>query len=205
MGALMLKGLRIIFAATLACIVGVGGVSTATGAADLNFTTLPVNGEAVTIFRDEFGVPHIFAETNRGLFEAFGYTAAQDRLWQLELNRRSARGRLAEVFGAGSVAVDQMALRFGYTDAELDVQFASLNPEEQEIFTAYADGINRYLDEIVAPDQAHRLPFEFHFLNLGVPGHWTVRDLVALNAFMWRIFFDFGGGERINLGLLNNL
>ena len=61
-------------------------------AAPEGFTTLDVNGELVTIYRDDFGTPHIFAETNRGLFEAYGYAVAQDRLWQLELNRRAARG-----------------------------------------------------------------------------------------------------------------
>jgi penicillin G amidase len=50
-------------------------------AAAEGFTTLDVNGEAVRIYRDDFGIPHIFAETNRGLFEAYGYTVAQDRLW----------------------------------------------------------------------------------------------------------------------------
>src|SRR5215207_4466788 len=71
-------------------------------ASNTGFTTLDVNGEAVRIYRDDFGTPHIFAGTNRGLFEAYGYAVAQDRLWQLELNRRAARGRLAEVFGPGA-------------------------------------------------------------------------------------------------------
>jgi hypothetical protein len=72
-------------------------------ATNTGFTTLNVNGEAVQVYRDDFGIPHIFAETNRGLFEAYGYTVAQDRLWQLELNRRAARGRLAEIFGPSTV------------------------------------------------------------------------------------------------------
>ena len=53
-------------------------------AANTGFTTLNVNGEIVKVYRDNFGIPHVFAETNRGLFEAYGYTVAQDRLWQLE-------------------------------------------------------------------------------------------------------------------------
>ena len=51
-------------------------------ASDDGFTTLHVDGEQVRIYRDQFGVPHIFAETNRGLFEAYGFTVAEDRLWQ---------------------------------------------------------------------------------------------------------------------------
>ena len=111
-------------------------------ASNTGFTTLNVNGEAVKIYRDDFGTPHIFAETNRGLFEAYGYAVAQDRLWQLELNRRAARGRLAEIFGPSTVNADRAVRVTGYTDAELDAQFATLTGEEQEIFDAYVGGIN---------------------------------------------------------------
>src|SRR6266496_2247655 len=109
------------------------------------FTTFEVKGEEVRIFRDEFGRPHIFADSNRGLFEAYGYTVAEDRLWQLELNRRAARGNLAEIFGSGVLASDRSVRTVGYTDAELDAQFAMLSAEEQEILSAYVDGINRYV------------------------------------------------------------
>ena len=60
------------------------------------WTKLQVGDEGVFIFRDEFGVPHVLADSAGALFEAFGYVAAQDRLTQLEISRRQARGRLAE-------------------------------------------------------------------------------------------------------------
>ena len=67
---------------SLACIVLLfGWLSADTKASNFGFTTLMVDGDAVTIFRDEFGVPHIFALTNSGLFEAYGFTVAEDRLW----------------------------------------------------------------------------------------------------------------------------
>ena len=65
----------IAFAVFASAASGVGRAS------EQGFTTLDVSGEQVRIYRDEFGVPHIFAETNRGLFEAYGYTVAEDRLW----------------------------------------------------------------------------------------------------------------------------
>ena len=167
------------------------------------FTTLVVNGEAVKIYRDEFGVPHIFARTNRGLFEAYGYTVAQDRLWQLELNRRAARGRLAEIFGPAALDADLFIRTTGYTDAELDAQFASLNNEEQEIFNDYARGINRYLVEVVAADPL-KLPFEFHALGFS-PAPWTARDSVAFGVFMVRRFGEIGGREGFNQFVLGNL
>src|SRR5918993_3401278 len=172
-------------------------------AAGAGFTTLDVNGEAVRIYRDDFGIPHIFAETNRGLFEAYGYAVAQDRLWQLELNRRAARGRLAELFGPSVVNADRAARIVGYTDAELDAQFAMLTAEEQEIFDAYLAGVNRYITEVaLAP--LTKLPFEFHALSF-FPQPWTRRDSVAFGAFMVRRFGEIGGRELTNLSVLESL
>ena len=166
------------------------------------FTTLDVNGELVRIYRDDFGTPHIFAETNRGLFEAYGYTVAQDRLWQLELNRRAARGRLAEIFGSSQVNADRFARVTGYTDAELDAQFAMLTAEEQSIFDAYLGGINRYIAEALLMPVT-KLPFEFHALSF-VPQPWSRRDSVAFGAFMVRRFGEIGGRELTNLAVLNS-
>lgn len=167
------------------------------------FTTLDVNGELVRIYRDDFGTPHIFAETNRGLFEAYGYTVAQDRLWQLELNRRAARGRLAEILGPSQLNADRSARTTGYTDAELDAQFGMLTAEEQAIFDAYLGGINRYLVEVAAAPLT-KLPFEFHALGFA-PQPWTRRDSVAFGAFMVRRFGEIGGRELTNLALFNGL
>src|SRR5215216_3678065 len=103
----MLKRLFSITGITLTLVTIFLSTSITASATNTGFTTLNVNGEAVKIYRDDFGIPHIFAETNRGLFEAYGYTVAQDRLWQLELNRRAARGRLAEIFGPTTVNADR--------------------------------------------------------------------------------------------------
>lgn len=134
--------LRFLFTLLTSLLAVIPGV---TWAAQQGFTTLDVNGDQVTIYRDEFGVPHIFAETNRGLFVGYGYAVAQDRLWQLELFRRAARGRLAEVLGTqypatnlgsgtpGALSIDlDMRTRF-YTEDELKAQYALLDPEEAEI------------------------------------------------------------------------
>jgi len=167
-------------------------------------SALRVAGEEVTIVRDDFGVPHIFARTNRALFEAYGFVVAEDRLWQLELNRRAARGRLAEIFGASTLASDRLVRTVGYTDEELDAQFATLGSEDQEIFLAYRDGINRYIDEVVVKDPVGKLPFEFHRLEI-FPAPWETRDSVAFGAFMTRRFGEIGGRELTNLGLLADL
>jgi penicillin amidase len=168
--------------------------------APAGLTTLTVGAEQVRIYRNEFGVPHIFAETNRGLFEAYGYVVAQDRLWQLELNRRAARGRLSEIFGAGSLPSDRLARVTGYTDAELDEQFARQPLEIQEIVRSYGEGINRYLTEVIAVDPL-KLPFEFYALGF-TPAPWTTRDSTAFGAFMVRRFGEIGGREPTNYSVL---
>ncbi len=180
-------------------------LATTIGLAAGTFTNLDVAGDAVRIYRDDFGVPHIFAESSRGVFEGYGYAIAADRLWQLEVNRRAARGRLAEIFGSSMLAADRMARTLGYTDAELDEQFAVLSAEEQEIFSAYVNGINRYINEVVVPDPANKLPFEFQFLNIGVPAPWTTQDAVAFAVNRAQAFLDQGDGERAGQTLLNSL
>jgi penicillin G amidase len=182
-------------------------------------TTLDVEGDEVRIYRDEFGVPHIFAETNRGLFKGYGYAIAQDRLWQLELFRHAAQGRLAELLGATTVPTDLQNVQIGqstaltadrdirtrhYTGTELQAQLALLDAEEAEIFSAYADGINHYVTTVVAGDPTNKLPFEFHSLGIGVPAHWTALDIVANVVYQSR-FGQAGGQERQNQTLLTDL
>lgn len=196
----MSKQCRPWIAMLLAPVALACGQATAGENAPAGLTTLTVGAEQVRIYRNEFGVPHIFAETNRGLFEAYGYVVAQDRLWQLELNRRAARGRLAEIFGPGTLASDRLARVTGYTDAELDAQFARQSVEIQEIFRAYGDGINRYLTEVIAADPL-KLPFEFYALGF-TPAPWTTRDSMAFGAFMVRRFGEIGGREPTNYSVL---
>ena len=169
------------------------------------WTTIDVSGEQVRIYRDEYSVPHIFGETNRGVFVAYGYTVAQDRLWQLEMNRRTSRGRLAEIFGVGSRTADRNTRMLGYTDTELNTQFGRLTSEEQETLTAYVDGINRYITEVVAPDPDSKLPFEFHSLNIGVPALWTIGDVVAWSVRRVSEPPNSGLSEMPNQTLLTNL
>ena len=117
--------------------------ATAARAGNQSCTPLTVEGDEVNICRDDFGVPHIFAETNKGLFQGYGYAIAQDRLWQLELFRRAAKGRLAEILGANALATnlatdasltalaaDTDIRTRHYTDAELQDQYALLYPRK---------------------------------------------------------------------------
>src|SRR5262245_29548983 len=195
----MMKSISVVLV-TLGCLL----VSTLSGLAQ-GTTVLTVDGEQVAIYRDEYGVPHIFADTRRALFKAYGYVVAQDRLWQLEVNRRAARGRLAEIFGSSVLAADRLARILGYTDAELAQQFAALPLAQQEVFTSYVAGINRYIAEVVTPNPGTKLPFEFHFLGMGVPAPWTTLDAWAFAVDRARPFLEGGEGEREAQALLNAL
>lgn len=172
--------------------------------AHAEWSSLDVAGETVRIYRDDFGRPHIFAATNRGLFTAYGYAVAEDRLWQLELNRRVARGRLAEILGPGTPLLSDTFIRTtGYTGAELDAQFAALEPADRAIYEAYIEGINRFIAYATQSPLA-RMPFEL--VALGVtPEPWTPRDTTAFAAFMARRFGEVGGSELANQALLNAL
>jgi penicillin amidase len=174
------------------------------GSAQAGWSSLDVAGETVRIYRDDFGRPHIFAATDRGLFTAYGYAVAEDRLWQLELNRRAARGMLAEILGPGTpVLSDTFVRTTGYTDAELDAQFAALTAADQAIYQAYLDGINRFI-AFAAQDPLGRMPFELVALGVA-PRPWTARDTTAFAAFMARRFGEVGGQELANQSLLNDL
>jgi len=64
--------------------------------------------DSVYIYRDEYGIPHIFAKNEHDLYFALGYVTAQDRLWQMDLSRRIAAGRLSEIFGVDALEVDKL-------------------------------------------------------------------------------------------------
>jgi acyl-homoserine lactone acylase PvdQ len=120
---------RIVWVALISLAVAVsvfGGFPIATGGNAASTLILTVDGDAVEIFRDDFGVPHISAETDHGLFVGFGYAVAQDRLWQLEANRRAARGLLAEILESDFLPADIAARTVGYTEDELNAIFDSL-------------------------------------------------------------------------------
>ncbi len=198
---------RFIFlAGVTAAIIGIvcGGIPVATAVNAATAYTLTVDGDSVSITRDDFGVPHISAETDRGLFVGFGYAVAEDRLGQLETNRRAARGELAEILGPDFLDADIAVRTLGYTEAELTTMRDTLPPEVQVRFQAYVEGINRYIEEVVLADPDNKLPLEFIVLDI-FPTLWTVNDLIAFGAFRARNFGEIGGEELENQELLMTL
>lgn len=132
---------------------------------------LPGITSTITVDRDARGVPHVVATNDLDAFFAIGYLHAQDRMWQLELQRRMAQGRLSELFGKQSVQQDIWFRTLDLEGSSHDA-WTSLTPAAQASLQAYAAGINAWIDE------HHALPAEF--LILGVqPAKWTVYDSLA--------------------------
>jgi penicillin amidase len=131
-------------------------------------------GAPVTILRDRYAVPTIeapnFIETAYGL----GYAHAQDRLWQMEMGRRFLQGRLSELFGARTIAVDALMRRLGlYEAAEEAVKH--LSPEGQRVLAAYAAGVNAYIEGHSGP-----WPIEFVLAGDSPPEPWQPADSIAV-------------------------
>jgi penicillin amidase len=146
-------------------------------------------GAPVELLRDRHGVPHIYAKSRNDAYFGLGYAHAQDRLWQLELNRRTAAGRISELAGQAALDLDKLMRTLGlYRLAEARVQLASA--EGRQVLEAYAAGVNAFLAE-----RRGALPPEF--LVLGArPEPWRPADSLAWLGVM---ALDLGGNWRSEL------
>jgi len=131
----------------------------------------------VTVVRDGWGIPHIWAETEHDLFLAQGYVHAQDRLWQMHFNRTVARGRLASLFGAAALPADRYLRTLGLARAA-EKDWELLAPESRAALEAYAEGVNAFL---TAGGTA--LPVELMILGV-TPEPWTPLDTLAWSKVM---------------------
>ena len=128
----------------------------------------------VEVVRDRWGVPHIYAQSTEDLYFAQGYVMAQDRLWQMEMWRRSADGRLAEVLGAAAVPRDRYARLLKYRGPVDDRELAAYHPDARTIMAAYVAGVNAFIQEA---DRSGKLPVEFVLTGIK-PELWTIESLL---------------------------
>jgi penicillin amidase len=137
----------------------------------------------VTVERDRWGVPHIRAGSVEDLAEAQGYVMAQDRLWQMDLLRRVARGQLSEILGPGTLSIDKEFRTNGFARAaERDATL--LDPESRKVMEAYARGVNQFIDQ-----HKNNLPLEFSLLHYE-PRPWQPSDTLAISGYMYRTLTD---------------
>ena len=133
--------------------------------------------QPVDVLRDRWGVPHIYAQTEEDLFFAQGFVHAQDRLFQMDVNRRLGLGRLSEVVGPAAVDSDRFARVFGWHKAA-EAQAAGImsDSETRQIARAYAAGVNAFIDQ-------GKLPVEFSLLAYR-PEPWRPLDSAAWGSVL---------------------
>ncbi len=141
--------------------------------------SLPGLKGEVTVERDIWGVPHIRAASFNDMVEAQGYVMAQDRLWQMDLLRRVARGQISEIFGPELIPVDKQfrTLRLGPA-ADRDVTL--LDEEQRGAVEAYARGVNVFIAQ-----HQNNLPIEFNLLRYK-PEPWKPSDSLAIAGYMYQ-------------------
>jgi penicillin amidase len=123
--------------------------------------TLDLKGikEEVTVIRDEYAIPHIYAKNEEDLYMAVGYVMAQDRLWQMDLLRRATLGRLSEIFGKEFVDTDVLLRAFRYSDKSKEI-LAALDSVQLKAVQAFCHGLNEYIEKA-----GNKLPLEFTILG----------------------------------------
>ncbi|MGE4619313.1 MAG: penicillin acylase family protein [Planctomycetota bacterium] len=149
-----------------------------------SYPVCPVAPE-VLVTRDDRGVWFIEGGDLYGLYEAFGYAVATDRLWQMEFFRRLCTGRMTEILGPSQLNTDIAVRILGYSDEELEDGFSQISEVGQHVVLAYIDGLNRRIDEVLATPEL--IPYEFPELGID-PTHWSVSDVMALQVTLLRNF-----------------
>ena len=135
----------------------------------------------VEIVRDNANVPHIFGAADTDVYFALGYAHAQDRLWQMTMLRRTAQGRLSELFGERTVGIDEVLRRYDfYTLAVSSV--AAQDDETKAALDAYSDGVNAWLDEVNAGARGRGAPEMWLFNHPISP--WQPADSLAILKLM---------------------
>lgn len=131
----------------------------------------------VEIVRDEHAIPHIFAQSEHDAYFAMGFVLAQDRLWQMEFQRRLAAGRLSEIIGPRTLDIDKFIRTLGIPQASVAAAKA-LSPEGRAALEAYAAGVNAFL-----ATRGGALPLEFILLGAS-PEPWRIEDTIGWTKMM---------------------
>ncbi len=144
---------------------------------------LPLAGlqSSVEVRFDSFAVPHVFAQSDEDAWRSVGYLQARDRLWQMELYRRAASGRLSELLGEATIAIDGRFLTLGLRRAA-EIEWQRTTAEVRSVFESYAAGVNAAMSV-----PRGKLPVEHQLLGLH-PEPWTPIDSLAIGKlFAWRL------------------
>jgi penicillin G amidase len=133
--------------------------------------------DEATVYFDDFGVPHIYANSQKDAMTTLGYVHAQDRLWQMELLRRIAPGRLSAMFGSKLLKTDKFFAGLGIDEySEKEIAKLNKNSEAYQLSMAYIDGINQYIEE-------GKTPIEFQLLGVK-KDKFILKDVYNIFGYM---------------------
>lgn len=139
--------------------------------------SVPGIAQPVEIVRTTEDVPHIFGSSDRDVFFALGMVHAQDRLFQMNVLRRAAQGRLAEIYGPGAAGADDLARRLGlYRNARASLE--AQTPDTMQALRAYADGVNAWIHQVNLGARGRGAPELFLFPD--DISYWEPADSLAI-------------------------
>ena len=147
---------------------------------DEDFTVAGITAP-VEIVRNNDNVPHIFGKTDKDVFFALGFAHAQDRLWQMTMLRRTAQGRLSEIFGQSTVKVDELMRRYDLYGLALE-SVKVQDPETLAALEAYSAGVNAWIEEVNKGARGRGAP-EFFLFEPEISA-WAPADSIAILKLM---------------------
>ncbi|CAM5196636.1 Penicillin acylase 2 OS=Lysinibacillus sphaericus OX=1421 GN=acyII PE=3 SV=1 [Lysinibacillus sphaericus] len=151
--------------------------------------TVNMLDEDVTVTRDDKGVPHIFAETDADLYRAQGYVQAQDRLFQMDLARRQASGRLSEIIGEATINTDKHFRTFSLRNAA-EKSLAAYDAESKQVLEWFAEGVNTFIEQAKS---TNTLSYEFALL-----GYEPSASIVCALVFLYQSLKQFEYDSKCN-------
>ena len=154
----------------------------------------------VEVVRDADVVAHVYARNDHDLYRALGFVHAQERLWQMEMQRRVASGRLAEIFGPSAVSTDRLLRTVGLNRAAGSA-WQELPADTKAIVDAYVSGVNQY----ISSRRGSGMPPEFHMLGF-TPEPWKSTDVLAgLKLLAWQLDNISYSTELLHADLINSV
>jgi penicillin amidase len=166
--------------------------------------TLPGLSAPVTVYRDQYGIPQIYASTAHDLFRAQGYVHAQDRFWEMDFRRHVTAGRLAELFGASQVDTDAFIRTLGWRRVA-EQEWSMLSGEARGYLEAYAEGVNAWIEQTGGASPSGDKSLEYSLLRL-LNSDYTIEPWHPVDTLAWlkAMAWDLRGNmsDEINRAIL---
>jgi len=192
----------VVFVVVLLAVATVGGYLYLSRSLPVTSGTVKVAGlqNSVEVVRDADAVAHIFASNELDMYRGLGYVHAQERLWQMEMQRRVASGTLAEIFGPSAISSDRLLRTIGLQRAA-ESAWQQLPADTQKIVEAYVGGINEYINSRSGSGFAP----EFNMIGF-TPRPWKPADVLAgLKLLAWQLDNISYSTELLHADLINKV